>query len=161
MKPGNQHPAEQQGREAPSFKALMLVYELLYYKLEQLLGQHEPPEILVSRPVGAQPLYYQRLETHTYVTLDHLSYRFPLGEQRHESEPDAVIKRYHDLKTAELVSCVPDLHVARYSHPDTAMGAALKGRWQMNRFLLKWCDHLLDQGHCLHTFQPISRQKTG
>ncbi len=149
-------------REArePSFKALMLVYELLYLKLEHLLGQEKPAGVRVSCPAGAQPIYHERLETHPYVTVEHLSYRFPAHDTA-QQEPDAVIKRYHDAHTAELLSCVPDQHVARFCHPDTAMGAALKGRWQMNRFLLKWCDYLLDQGHGWQTFELVDKTGAG
>ncbi len=146
--------------DEPSFKALMLVYELLYLKLEQLLGQEPFTGIRMSQPAGVQPIYHERLETHPYVTVEHLSYRFP-GHGAAAQEPDAVIKRYHDARTAELLSCVPDQHVARFSHPDTAMGAALKGRWQMNRFLLKWCDYLLDQGHGQQTFVLLESPACG
>ncbi len=141
--------------EEPAFNTLMLVYELLYYKLDLLLGRKPAAGVLVSQPPGSQPVYLERLQSHTYVTVEHLSHRFPSERRPPTSEPDAVIKRYHDLKLAELVSCTPDRTIDAVSHPDTPMGAALKTRWQMNRFLLKWCDHLLDQGHRRDTFHPV------
>ncbi len=137
------------------FSSLMLVYELLYCKLDRLLDRQMAEGLWCSRLPGHPPLYLQRVENHTYVTVDHLSHHFPADCRNGQMEPDAFIKRYHDLRLAELMACTPDRHVNQLSHPLTASGKALRERWRMNRFLLKWCDHLLDQGHGPQTFRLL------
>lgn len=135
------------------FRSLMLVYEMLYMKLEHLIHPDMQDGIWVSKPVAQQAVYFERLETHRYMTVEHLSYQ--LQSDQNVLTPDAVLRRYHDVKTAELISCVPDQAISDYCHPGTEAKEALQARWQMNRFLLKWCDFLLDKGHNQNSFTRI------
>lgn len=134
-----------ESRHSPDFRSLMMVYELLYDKLGRLLGDGWRMDTYVSNHPGSKPLYLEILKRHVYMTELSLTHYFT--DAKVPADPGASLRIYHDLKTAELVSCVPGLTVAEISAPWVAAEDKFQRRWHMNRFMLKWADYLLDQGH--------------
>lgn len=129
-----------------TFEGLMDLYERNYIRIRRLIP-HMPAagdEITSTLP-GVLDLHLQVLERFRYTTELHLSYRF----ERNQSmtlEPDLSIRVYHDARQAEVTA-------ARLRHWPAFQGeaqppqSALRCRWHVNRFLFKWLNYCLYQGH--------------
>lgn len=128
---------------AGSFARLMDLYECNYIGLRRLAPElpHEPLT-LRSQITGGLPLYLHLLQRHRYTTDLVLTYRFaqPTGWR---AEPNLGIRIYHDARQAEVMSAC----LRHSSAFDAAHCNELSQRWRVNRFLWKWLNYCLYQGH--------------
>mgnify|MGYP002377729090 FL=1 len=136
--------------EPGTFPALMDLYECNYINMRRLLPvTPERPIHLVSRISGNLDLHLGFVERFRYTSELSLTYRF------HQagavlSEPDLRIRIYHDARLAEVLTAHLRHHPAfdAESLADRpADGKQLHARWKINRFLFKWLNYCLRQGH--------------
>jgi len=132
-----------------SFVGLMDLYERNYIGIRRLVPT--PPaagESLVSVVPGALDLHLTVMERFRYTTELHLTYLFAQPGSEPHAEPDLYIRVYHDARQAEVTA-------ARLRHRPDFVGEAwdrqptLRSRWHVNRFLYKWLNYCLYQGHRL------------
>jgi len=99
---------------------------------------------LRSRPEGLAELSLSIIEQSRYTTTLRLTHllRGEVGVQ-HPSEPDALLRAYHDAAQVEVLNLrqtvLPIL--SHYQAP------ALAAKWRANLFVSKWLDYCLHQGY--------------
>lgn len=155
---------------ARNFSGLMDLYELNYIRLRRLIPDAaQLGERAVSVVPGGLDLHYQLLEQCRYTRTFTLTYWFntevdraandqrPAGTGRGYLAPDLQIRMYQDARLAEVISGVLHRHYVHRDRQfsdaglaDPAMGAVM-ARWRLNRFLYRWLNFCLKQGHL---FQP-------
>lgn len=127
-----------------TFAALMDLYENNYLRLKKLIPELAAlKETSVSSVFGCLDLHLQILEQSKFTTLLSLSYYFERDQKRHR-EPDLMIRVYHDMALAEVLSGV--LHHGKLSLKNIPESAIME-RWHLNRFLFKWLGFCLHIGH--------------
>ena len=104
--------------------------------LESMRGDHH------SLGKAGVDLRLEVLEQTRYTTLIHLTYTFP-PERGGRTDPDAVLRVYHDACQAEIVELNQTaLPLDRsFNHP------SLERKWKANLFIAKWLEYCLQQGH--------------
>ena len=128
---------------AGTFAGLMDLYELNYIGLRRLVPKvPEAGVCLVSQVEHALDLYLTIGDRFRYTTELNLTYRFPRGDGR-VPEPDLRVRVYHDARQAEVMA-VQLRHLPAF---DASIQSELYARWHANRFLYKWLNYLLHQGH--------------
>ncbi len=133
--------------QSDTFAGLMDLYERNYIGLRRLvpvLPRDRRPWL--SRVPNGLDLHLQLLERHRYTTDLILTYRFEKPEGV-RFEPDLQLRIYHDARQAEVMSA----HLRNRPEFAAESCARLRTRWRINRFLLKWLNYCLHQGHC---FEP-------
>lgn len=137
----------------PDFAGLMTMFDANFKRLGWLV----PPDgdAFRSRAQGSPDLFVEVLERHPYTTELRLTHYFVEGDDA-VGDPDARLRIYHDARQAEILSCRPGRSFRRLHGPWVPSPAELHRRWTINRFLFKWLDYLLDQGHAVDTFHPVS-----
>ncbi len=134
---------------AGRFASLMDLYERNYIGLRRLAPQlPQQPLTLCSQVPGGLDLYLQLIERHRYTTDIVLTYRFAYVEGW-RAEPNLGIRIYHDARQAEVMSA----QLRHWAAFESTQCDALHQRWRVNRFLWKWLNYCLYQGHC---FPPSS-----
>lgn len=129
-----------------TFVGLMDLYERNYIGIRRLLPT--PPatgDALVSVAPGALDLHLSVVERFRYTTELHLTYLFHRGGGPH-AEPDLFIRVYHDARQAE-VTAARLRHGQPFSTGLNHRQPTLSSRWHVNRFLYKWLNYCLYQGH--------------
>jgi len=140
-----------------TFDGLMDLYERNYIRIRRLIP-HMPAagEETISALPDALDLHLHVLERFRYTTELHLSYRFERADGI-ALEPDLLIRVYHDARQAEVTA-------ARLRHWPEFQGEAqppqptLQSRWHVNRFLYKWLNYCLYQGHSFAHYRPDEPQ---
>jgi uncharacterized protein YqiB (DUF1249 family) len=129
-----------------SFAGLMDLYESNYIGIRRLVPAMPQSRVCkVSRIGGALTLYLEVIERFRYTTELSLTYRFCKATVT-VAEPDLRIKVYHDARLAEVMSA----HLRNwpiYRTNDEEGKTQLASRWHVNRFLYKWLNYCLYQGH--------------
>ncbi len=139
------------------FDQLMETYERIYLLMQRLIGaERVQPGQQVSVVGDTLPLYLEVIECHRYTTFLRLTYLF-LDQDGNSADPDAVIRLYHDAESAEVTYCHPGKSVAELTRPWLPARDLFQRRWEINRFLLKWLEYLVDQGHNPDTFVVSNR----
>lgn len=127
-----------------TFAALMDLYEHNFMRLKKLLPDLGCVEQSgISSVAGCLDLHVSVLEQSKFTSLITLSYCFN-REAAKVMEPNLVIRVYHDVAMAEVLS--GELHHGQLklkNLPETAISE----RWQLNRFLYKWLGFCLHIGH--------------
>lgn len=142
---------------ARSFSGLMDLYELNYIRLRRLLPEADR---LGGSAVSVVPrgldLHYRLIDRCRYTRTFVLTYRFDEAGGV-QLAPDLQIRLYLDARLAEVISGVLHRHYVHRDRPrpeeamvDPGMGP-VTARWQLNRFLYKWLNFCLKQGH---VFRP-------
>jgi uncharacterized protein YqiB (DUF1249 family) len=141
------HPAHDIGA-ARTFDGLMDIYEQNYIRLRQLIpdfqkiGAHA-----VSAAPGRMDLHYECLQCSKYTTVFRLTHKFET------LEPNLEIRVYHDARVAEVLASNVQSDDAYWDgqHRITSLFRAdvrnLRSKWRLNRFLQKWLQYCLQQGH--------------
>ena len=130
-----------------TFAGLMDLYERNYIGIRRLIPLMPPAQTRQVSPIlVGLDLHLEVLERFRYTTELSLTYHFP-RETGVVAEPDLRIRVYHDARLAEVTS-------AQLRHrPEFRIGEGdgqitrLSDRWQVNRFLYKWLNYCLQQGH--------------
>ncbi len=141
-------------RKRPELKRLQDVQEEIYRQLHLLI----PDEVafhdsLVSRVASSPILRLEVIERHKYTTFFRLTYEFR-QERVSTYAPDAHIRFYHDAHLAEATSFSVSQGCTRTAHPAYPPKQLLQLTWRRNRFLDRWLDYLLKQGHSVVTMKP-------
>ncbi|MEA3641070.1 MAG: DUF1249 domain-containing protein [Lamprobacter sp.] len=117
-------------------------YEALM-RLAPALPQLNDP--LRSKPEGMAELSLSIIEQSPYTTTLRLTHLLPAegATAQHPSEPDALLRAYHDAQQVEVLSLrqtvLPIL--SHYQAP------ALAAKWRANLFVSKWLGYCLHQGY--------------
>ena len=98
-----------------------------------------------AQRAGDLDLHLEVLDQSPYTTTARLTYVFAAGNRaaRHDSEPDALLRIYHDARQVEILGLSPkSLPVLNdVSEP------LLLDKWRINLFLAKWLEYCLRQGY--------------
>ena len=128
-----------------TFAGLMDLYECNYIGVRRLI-RHMPAasSCRISQVPGGLDLHLEVLERFRYTTELTLTYHF-LRDMGSVAEPDLRIRVYHDARLAEVLSA----HLRNWPIEtcSTNPKAQLLSRWHINRFLYKWLNFCLRQGH--------------
>ncbi|MCB1785763.1 MAG: DUF1249 domain-containing protein [Gammaproteobacteria bacterium] len=105
-------------------------------QLKRLRGEHR------SRRPDHQDLHLTIIEQTPYTTLLRLTYRFA-NDADGLSEPDAVLRVYHDARQVEVEDLRQQVLPTRrlYEAP------GLRNKWRLNLFVSRWLAFCLRQGH--------------
>lgn len=130
-----------------SFAGLMTLYEGNHARLRQLLGD------LQRLPSSAVSVSAKDLGIH--LTVDRqsrytTSLRMTYWLNSHgvtTSDPDLLVRIYHDARLAEAVSCCEQPRHAMFRGLWVSPAAELEKRWLLNILLSKWLEHCLDHRH--------------
>lgn len=142
-----------------AFSGLMDLYEQNYIKLRNLMPEQALlGDNAISVVQGCLDLHYELLESCKYTSIFRLTYHFN-EKNRGRAEPNLEIRLYHDARVAEVMSGT--LHCDYYQCIDSKYGVGmlsgdqnlLARKWKLNRFLYKWLNFCLAQGH---KFQPAN-----
>ncbi len=132
-------------RNTANFARLMDLYEQNYILMRRLTAElPAAPAHIVSRIPQGLDLHLQVLERFRYTSECVLTYRFCRNDQP-LLQPNLRVRIYHDARLAEVLSCTP-----RHREPFLLVeqdSSQLQSRWQANRFLYKWLQYCLGQGH--------------
>jgi uncharacterized protein YqiB (DUF1249 family) len=141
-------PLNAQLRNAPgTFAGLMDLYERNYIGIRRLAPSLPPPRTQrVSRVSGGLNLYLEVLDRFRYTTELSLTYHFHKGFGC-VAEPDLRVRVYHDARLAEVVAAQLRRCPAFRQSDDFWQQTPLRARWHVNRFLYKWLNYCLHQGH--------------
>lgn len=120
----------------------MDMYEHNYMRLRCLCPQLASlQQRHLSQVDGAHGLQLTILEQTPHTSRIKLTYLMD-GETR----PDLIIRICHDSRQAEVESRLCRIRGNKISAAEN-LEDALRGRWQMNRFLYKWLNYIHRQGH--------------
>ena len=140
------------GSDPPgSFAALMDLYERNYIHIRRLLPVMPPVRVdRVSRVAGGLDLHLRVIERCRYTSELILTYQFGRHHGVILTEPNLRIRVYHDARQAEVMAA--DLrHHSAFATDRLAFhrtdSPQLYTRWRINRFLDKWLNYCLRQGH--------------
>lgn len=127
-----------------TFAGLMDLYERNYIGIRRLIPcMPQAGTTLLSPIPGGLDLHLEVLQRFPYTTEVILTYQFRKAD-RLLLEPNLHIRIYTDARLAEVMS-------AQWRNwPDFQLqgGTQLSARWHANRFLYKWINYCLHQGHC-------------
>lgn len=131
------------------FSSLMELYEENYRLVRLLMPELRTMEagVYVSRPEGRLQLELSQIVRNRYTTTFNLTYRFT-HSLRGEREPDLSVRIYHDARTCEVLSGF--LH----SRWENRKVRSLDHGYRLNRFLFKWLNYCLRQGHGFAGLSP-------
>jgi len=94
-----------------------------------------------------QDLHLEVLEQTPFTSLLRLTYYFPyedgLAHRMKSSEPDALLRVYHDVRQAEVLNLRQTVLPLRNHYESPALAA----KWKVNLFLSKWLRFCLSQGY--------------
>ncbi|MGF1526085.1 MAG: DUF1249 domain-containing protein [Candidatus Competibacterales bacterium] len=130
-----------------TFASLMDLYERNYIGMRRLVPDLPASgTALVSRVSRGLDLHLFVNERFRYTSELVLTYRFGRGDTVC-CQPDLAVRIYHDARLAEV-------QAARLRHwPAFVLAegmtdqSQLQARWHVNRFLYKWLNYCLNQGH--------------
>jgi uncharacterized protein len=132
-----------------SFVGLMSIYESNYLRLQQLIPDIERLDgYYQSRVAGDCDLHLEIIDRSRYTITLSLSYFFFDGTDR-ISDPNMVIRAYHDGGLAEAMSYMGDNRHADFRRLSRSCRYELDCRWRRNILLNKWLEYLMDQGHLI------------
>lgn len=126
-----------------TFAGLMDLYERNYISLRRLIPQMpQSGSVLLSRASGGLDLHLEIVECFPYTTEVILTYQFSKQDQV-LAEPNLHIRIYKDAQLAEVMSA----RLRNWPEFQVQSGTQLSARWHVNRFLYKWLNYCLYQGH--------------
>lgn len=141
-----------------TFSALMDLYERNYINVRRLIPILPQAQARrVSQIPGGLDLHLHITERFRYTSELLLTYHFDQNGQV-LAEPDLRIRVYHDARLAEVLTARLRRQTAFNADSASAgpNGAELYARWRINRFLYKWLNYCLNQGHCFTEFACAS-----
>ena len=140
-----------------TFTGLMTLYESNFIKLKQLIPD---AGAFAGRAVSCSPcdcdLHLELLRRERYTTTLKLTYRFEDVPGEWVSDPDVMLRVYHDAMLVEAVTgCSPSSrHIKLQELAGSTHALELDRRWRNNILLNKWLDYLLDMGHGYAASEP-------
>ncbi len=141
----------------PVFSGLMELYERNYIGLRKLIPEQDAlGEEAVSVVRGCLDLHYSLLERCKYTSIFRLTYHFKEADYC-RVEPNLEIRVYHDARVAEVISGTVQRNHYRYAPGFVVPGTApsiVRSKWKLNRFLHKWLNFCIKQGHQFRAAYP-------
>jgi uncharacterized protein YqiB (DUF1249 family) len=130
-----------------TFAGLMEIYETNYINLRRLCGKLQTlRQGIISEVETGLDLHLYIIERSKYTLTLKLTYQFCLKDSPHgEDYPDMLVRIYFDAKQAEV------LNVSRKSPNIVRYQSRLFNKWHSNRFLYKWLNYCINQGHTFKT----------
>lgn len=130
-----------------TFAGLMELYETNYISMRKLCGNlDELSDYSVSTIQQGMDLHLSVLEKNKYTITLYLTYRFRQAEPGQSDEfPGATIRVYYDAMQAEVLN-----RSSKVFKPLPNSANNLCQKWRCNRFLFKWLNFSLRQGHSFH-----------
>ena len=130
-----------------TFAGLMEIYETNYINLRRLCGKLQTLEQrIISEVETGLDLHLYIVERSKYTLTLKLTYQFCLQDSPHvEDYPDMLVRIYFDAKQAEV------LNVSKKSSHNMHCQSRLFNKWHSNRFLYKWLNYCINQGHTFKT----------
>ncbi len=140
-----------QGRfvHARSFAGLMELYEQNYIRLRNIAPDLANANEMISSVPGHQDLYLSVTQRCRYTTMLRMTYQFEDAGQT-LFEPALHLKVYHDARVVEVQQLYSRTHGPLYND------RMVERKWRMNRFLYKWLNYCLYQGHYFPPAQHLS-----
>jgi hypothetical protein len=130
-----------------TFAGLMDLYERNYIGIRRLIPLMPPATTReISSVPGGLSLYLEVLERFRYTSELVLTYHFVRGGGV-VAEPDLRIRVYHDARLAEVMSAQLRHRLEFQLNEENPRRTQLSARWHVNRFLYKWLNYCLHQGH--------------
>ncbi len=130
-----------------SFAGLMTLYASNHVRLRQLLGNlRSLPSGSVSTSPTDLSIHLILNERSRYTTTLHMTYWFEVRGLM-LTDPDLLLRIYHDARLAEAVSCSAQPRHAALKDLLLPGTSELARRWSLNIFLNKWLEHCLDHRH--------------
>ncbi|MFO1371006.1 MAG: DUF1249 domain-containing protein [Candidatus Competibacteraceae bacterium] len=144
-----------------TFSALMELYERNYISIRRLIPTMPRASTMqISRIPGGLDLHLHVIERFRYTSELRLTYRFTQDETA-IAEPDLHIRVYHDARLVEVMAAHLR-HQAAFNADILASQrpnrAELYTRWRINRFLDKWLNYCLHQGHRFSKSTPANAE---
>lgn len=130
-----------------SFVGLMTLYESNHARLCQMLGNlRDLPSMLISKSPTDLSIYLTRKDKTRYTTTMLMTYWLD-GDGGISSDPDLLLRIYHDARLAEAVNCRDYPRHAYVRELWTPGASAFEKRWLLNVLLSKWLEYCLDNCH--------------
>jgi uncharacterized protein len=130
-----------------SFAGLMTLYEANHARLRQLLGNLvDLPSKLVSISTTDLNIHVTLEQQSRYTTNMRMTYWLE-NNGSISTNPDLLVRIYHDARLAEAVSCCEKPRPAIFGGLRLTAGGELERRWMLNILLHKWLEHCLDHRH--------------
>ena len=131
-----------------SFAGLMEMYEANYMRLRRLYPEpYDVEDCAVSQVRGTVDLHLEVLARSSYTSTLRLTYYLKDQHGALNPDPDIRLRVYHDALQAEVLSWSSRWISRHACARASADRHALSGKWTMNRFLYKWLNYCLRQGH--------------
>jgi len=130
-----------------TFAGLMDLYERNYISIRRLIPVL--PEVnssLISHVPGNLNLHLAVVEKFRYTTELGLTYYF-FKDNSMVAEPDLRLRIYHDARLAEVMSAHLRHWPSFEASEESSSVSHVRARWHVNRFLYKWLNYCLHQGH--------------
>jgi uncharacterized protein YqiB (DUF1249 family) len=127
-----------------TFAGLMELYETNYINIRKLCGDlNDLSDYSVSSIQQGMDLHLSVLEKNKYTITLYLTYRFAQTEAGQSNEfPGATIRVYYDAMQAEVLD-----RTSKVLKSQSYSTNNLYQKWTSNRFLFKWLNFSLRQGH--------------
>lgn len=130
-----------------TFAGLMDLYERNYINIRRLIPTMPPSQTcLASHVSGGLSLYMTVVERFPYTSELSLTYHF-YRETGVLVEPDLRVRVYHDARLAEVTEAALRNWPKFQADHEKQHNVQLVSRWHVNRFLYKWLNYCLFQGH--------------
>ena len=135
--------AQQSAPHPGTFAGLMELYENNYIRLRRVIPTLPEEECTkISQVAGSMDLHLTVIERFAYTSELLLTYYFE-RDGILIPEPELRLRIYHDAQLAEVMSA----QLRHWPAFDYDTNTHLRSRWHVNRFLFKWLNYCLYQGH--------------
>lgn len=146
--------------KGPEFRRLMATYTENHRRLQLLFDNLAfDHDRIISRVDGEMPIYVEVTGRHQYTTFLRMTYFIEDRSGRIAPDPDAHLRIYHDAQMAEATHCYPGNVSQPLFGSLVPVSDVVEHRWRVNRFLDKWLEYLLRQGHGLNTMRPAQESE--
>ncbi len=144
--------------EPRTFASLMELYEDSYIKLRRLIPNIQTIDVgLISIVSGGVPLMLKVLSRQKFTTTIFLSHRFENGKEVYD-DPGLIVNIYHDARMAEVSvdDTIGKFGININCRQRTDLN--LEKRWELNKFLNKWLQYCLNEGHCFEFMHTLDEK---
>ncbi|MDE2234101.1 MAG: DUF1249 domain-containing protein [Gammaproteobacteria bacterium] len=129
-----------------SFAGLMTLYEGNHAKMRQLLGNlRYLPSQLMSKSATDLSIHLSLHGRSKYTSTLCMTYWF--DDDVKSSDPELVVRIYHDARLAEAVSCREHPRHPVFNGGCSPGAKPMEKRWLLNMLLCKWLEYCIDHRH--------------
>lgn len=144
--------------EPRTFASLMELYEDSYIKLRRLIPDIETIDVgLISIVSGSVPLMLKVISRHKFTTTVFLTHRFENNEQVYD-DPGLTVNIYYDARMAEVSVDTAAEKFGIQMNCRQRTDLDIEKRWELNKFLNKWLQYCLQEGHSFKFRSPLNEK---